>query len=141
MPVIGNATVRLYGNTERFDEASARYRKVIAAFARRNFKAIPGFEQDDMLTEMLEVLWLCILKYDPDKGAKFDTYFYQSMRNRYADLVKHAFRPMRASNIHAFCLDSEDVRTEVERLLSGNCEDDAMALIEVKERLLHFSPA
>lgn len=124
-----------YSDTDRFQEAEEKYRKIIRAFARKNFTAIPGFEQDDMLTEMLEVLWLCVGKYNPDKGAKFDTYFWQAMRNRYANLVKHAFRPMRASNVHCYTLEQPEVLAQVERIMAGNAEDDAMARIEVHERL------
>lgn len=119
----------------RWDAASPAYERKISTFARTHFTKIPGYGQDDLESELREVLWHCVQRYDPNEGATFNTFFWQSAKNRFADLVKAAFRKKRQANVHTESLDTEAVRYAIEqRLTSPAAEDYLEAVGAVQER-------
>jgi DNA-directed RNA polymerase specialized sigma24 family protein len=129
-------------NTARFPLVQPTYRPKIKSFARRNFHTIPGFEQQDLEAEILEVLWLACLKYDPDNGACFSTFFWTCAQRRFLDLNKAAGRKMRQGDYHRVWLDTDALSEVIDEFLSAassgvteepSAEDEALALIEVRE--------
>ena len=120
----------------RWAEAEPAYRSRIALMAKAARSDIPGFDQDDYESELLEVLWLACVRYSPNSGANFNTFFNLLANNRRRDLVRAAWRDSRKANNHSEAIDSEDVRSYVE---SANCDDSseeyALALMAVGERL------
>lgn len=117
-----------------FEKAQLAYRGTIRTFARNSTYQLPGFDLDDIESELLVVLWRCVLNYDPNKGASFNTLFQGSARNRIIGLIRKAETIKRKAIW--INLDDEAVRAAVdERLQVGSAEDSALAMIEIKERL------
>lgn len=92
--------------------------------------------QDDLANEIAEVLWAVCLAYDPNKGATFNTVFWQAAGNRLKDLKKAAFRHKRVIHAMTTSLDVDAVRYAVEELMmEDSAEDMAMAFADVRERI------
>ena len=124
----------------RWDAAEPAYRRKIRTYSRQHFTSIPGFGQDDLESQLLEVLWKCVQSYDPDNGATFNTFFWQAVRNRYTDLIRSAFRKKRGANVHTVSLDVEAVRQAIEqRMTEPDGEEYMLALGEVRERFRNSS--
>lgn len=80
---------------------------------------------DDLEQEFKEVLWRVVETYDPNKGAKFNTLFWQCVRNRLADLTKRAQAEKRKSEWFEFEteLDPESVSEVVTAMEAGDWRD------------------
>lgn len=115
--------------------AQPAYERRIKSFARKNFRTLPGQEQQDLEAELVEVLWLCCVKYDPNNGACFNTFFWQSAKNRFLDLHKAASRKMRVGDYQRVSLDVDAVQRAVYEMLGdASAEDEVMAMETVRER-------
>lgn len=102
--------------------------------ARQRFRSIPGFDQDDMESQLWEVLWLACVRYDPNNGANFNSFFNLLVNNRMRDLVRHAFRDVRQANTFCERLDVEEVRQAVESMSNeASAEDSFFAGVTVHE--------
>jgi DNA-directed RNA polymerase specialized sigma24 family protein len=117
----------------RFRLAQPEYRGRIRAFAHHNFRTIPGFEKQDLEAELLEVLWLACVAYDPNQGACFNTLFWTCANRRFLDLHKAASRKMRVGDYDRVWLDDEDVREQLNEYLDHSAEDEAIAMMVVEE--------
>lgn len=73
-----------------FECAQVAYAPKIRTYARKVWRFIPGYEQQDVEGELLEVLWKCTEKYNPDNGANFNTFFWRSAKNRTISIERHA---------------------------------------------------
>jgi DNA-directed RNA polymerase specialized sigma24 family protein len=74
------------------------------------------------------------MSYDPDKGAKFSTYFWTSAKRRFLDLHKAASTQKRVGDYQRISMSQEDVQAVVEAAWDApSAEDEAMALINVRE--------
>lgn len=74
-----------------FELAQEMYEPKIATFAKKVWRFIPGFEQQDLEGELLEVLWVCTLRYNPDEsGATFNTFFWRCAKNRAISIERSA---------------------------------------------------
>lgn len=121
-------------DTSNFEQAQIAYRGTINTFARNSVFRLPGFAIEDVEQELLFVLWQCVQKYDPNKGASFNTLFQGSAKNKIISLIRAADTQKRKSVW--VNLDDDAVRFEVERLLhQGSAEDSVLALLEIEERL------
>lgn len=119
---------------ERFDLALPHYRKKIRTFCRVHANEVPWYDEQDLEVELQEILWLVCSIYDPDKGATFNTLFWQSANNRLKDLKKAAFRQKRAANLNTYSLDVDAVRYVVEEMtLRPSPEDEILAQMEILE--------
>jgi len=92
-----------------FLEVQAVYQRKIHTAASRAYKQLPGFATEDVEQELLEVLWHCVAEYDPNNGAKFNTYFWQCARNKISDLTRRATTIMRQSENFVTLIASEDL--------------------------------
>lgn len=89
---------------------------------------------EDLEQEFYEVLFLACIKYDPDKGAKFNTFFHDLIRNRLGHLKQYAFAQKRQSNLNLESLSDDAVAWAVEEATAAaSAEEDVMALITVHE--------
>lgn len=70
--------------------AQEMYAPKIRTFAKKTWRFIPGFEQQDLEGELLEVLWKCTLTYHPDNGGNFNTFFWRSAKNRAISIERQA---------------------------------------------------
>lgn len=117
-----------------FEQAQIAYRGTIRTFAYNCVHQLPGFDIDDVESELLIILWKCVQNYDPNKGASFNTLFQGSARNRVISMVRAAQTQKRKALW--VNLDDEAVRAAVDGLLfQGSAEDSALALMEIQERL------
>lgn len=124
----------MFAEAERFEMAMPAYSKKIKTFSRIHGKEVPGYDHQDLEVELQEILWLVCAVYDPDKGATFNTLFWQSANNRLKDLKKAAFRHKRAANLSTYSLDVEAVRWTVEQMnLHPSSEDEILARVTVSE--------
>lgn len=73
-----------------WDDARAEYGGVIRTFAYNTVRQLPGWEVADVEQELLVVLWRCVERYDPGKGASFNTLFQGCARNKCITLVRGA---------------------------------------------------
>lgn len=106
----------------------------IAALAREAFGKIPDMRIEDLEQEFYEVLFLACLKYDPDKGAKFTTFFHDLIRNRMGHLKQYAYAQKRQSNLNIESLTDDAVAWAVEEATAAqSAESDVMDLITVRE--------
>lgn len=109
-------------------------RPMVVAMARQTFGSIPDMRVEDLEQEFYEVLFLACLKYDPNKGAKFTTFFRDLIRNRIGHLRQYAFAQKRQSNLWVETLSDEAVAWAVEEATAAaSAEEDVMALITVRE--------
>lgn len=115
--------------------SQAAFAGKITTFARNSYHQVPGFSQEDMEQELLEVLWWCTFDYDPNRGATFNTFVQTSFKNRIGTLIKHANAQKRAAEWVS--LDIEAVAAVVEQ---GNpimsAEDIGMFRIMLSEEPL-----
>lgn len=120
---------------ERFSAAQRMHVGTIRSFVNR-FHAQMGSHmgKEDLEQELLMVMWECVLKYDPNKGAKFNTLLHRSCNNRCITLVRFFAAKCRAGDVTS--LDEDAVAYVVDRLLSSpSAEDRALTIMEVRERL------
>lgn len=102
--------------------------------ARQTFGTIPDMRIEDLQQEFYEVLFIACMKYDPNKGAKFTTFFRDLIRNRIGHLRQYAYAKKRQSNLHLESLTDEAVAWAVEEATAASsAEEDVMALITVRE--------
>lgn len=121
---------------ERFGFAYPAYERKIRTFSRIRAREVPGMGQDDLANEIAEVLWAVCLAYDPDKGATFNTVFWQAAGNRLKDLKKAAFRHKRVIHAMTTSLDADGVMWAVENATQeDSTEDIAIAFADVRERI------
>lgn len=118
--------------TERFGITQPKFQGRIRTFARRNFRSLPGFAQQDLENEILEVLWLACLKYNPNNGSGFTNFFWTCAERRFLDLHKAASRKMRVGDYETDVYDPE-MMAEAIREFADSAEDEALARIHVKE--------
>lgn len=118
----------------RFPLAQRKYTPAMRAIARQGFRAIPGYEQVDLENDLLEALWRACMNYDPNQGAKFDTFVRNCWHNTFADLIKTAHRDKRRIDFDTESLDVDSVRMVVaEMSVSESAEDEVFARIKVSE--------
>lgn len=112
------------------------YERKIQTFSRIRAREVPGMGQDDLANEIAEVLWRVCLAYDPNRGATFNTVFWQAAGNHLKDLKKAAFRQKRVIHAMTTSLDVDAVRWAVEEAtMQDSAEDVLMALSSVRERI------
>ena len=110
------------------------FRHKIRSFAQRRYNALPGVDACEIQQELLEVLWLCCTTYDPDKGAKFSTYFWTAAENRFKDLHKAASRMMRVGDYDRVWIEREEIQEQVRKMtVEPSAEDEAIAAMRVIE--------
>lgn len=98
------------------------YQQKIRTFAGKMWRFIPGYERSDLENDLLEVLWLCTLKYDPDNGANFNTFFWRSAKNRAISIERHAKAQKRFAEW--VMLDPEEFALAVDRIISDFAAED-----------------
>lgn len=111
------------------------YSPKIATFARKTYYFIPGFEQQDLEAEMLEVLWKCVESYDPNRGAGFNTLFWRSARRRLISIKRHYAAKKRAAEW--VMLDEEAFVSVCDEAISDfSAEEWALAIQTVRLRFV-----
>jgi RNA polymerase sigma factor (sigma-70 family) len=126
-------------SAERWDAAQRAYRGKIRTFARNSVRQLPGYEVADVEQELLVVLWQCVEKYDPNRGASFNTLFQGSARNKIISLIRRYSTQSRKALVMS--LDEEAVRTVIEDTLStSSAEDIALMRILIGEAVTQLGP-
>jgi RNA polymerase sigma factor (sigma-70 family) len=119
---------------EKWEAAQLAFHGKIRTFARGAVNQLPGLDLDDVIQELNIVLWTCTVHYDPDRGAKFNTYFQGSAKNRIISLIRHANTKSRKAIVTS--LDVEAVAAAVDALFSvADTEDRALMRVDIAERL------
>lgn len=130
MTVLGDPTFE-----QKWETAQREYGGKIRTFARNSYYKMPSFDVEDVEQELLVVLWECVVHYDPTKGAKFNTYFQQSAKNRIITLIRYHEAKRRTAPGGVTTLDDDAVRAAAEEAMySPTTEDrvfDRIALAEV----------
>jgi len=73
-----------------------------------------GFEYSDMVSEGWIVFYDCLAGYDESVGAKFTTYFYQALKNKYIIILQSAWK-------HKSEVDSDGFEFEANCPLQDSC--------------------
>lgn len=119
---------------ERWQLAQERHLGTIKTFARNSYYKMPSFDREDVEQELLVVLYECVVNYDPDKGATFNTYFQQSARNKVISLIRYFEAKTRVANAQTMDLDDDAVRFAVEKAQRGvTSEDIALQRMELQK--------
>ena len=71
-----------------WEDAQQEYAKTIRTFAYNSVSQLPGWDIADVEQELLIVLWRCVNKHDPTKGASFNTLFQGCARNQIITLIR-----------------------------------------------------
>lgn len=121
-----------------FERAQLKYEPKIRTFSKTAWRFLPGYEQADLEAEMLEVLWLCVERYDPDRGAQFSTFFWTAAKRRLISIRRHFGAKKRAAEwVH---LDGDALTAAVDEILQEFSADEyAEAFETINERLLRRS--
>lgn len=128
---------------DKFLAALREYDGKIRTFARNSAYALPGYDVEDVEQELRVVLWQCCEKYDPSKGARFNTYFQQIAINRIRDLIRKSQTEKRVGDKMLVSLDRDDVAVAVSHEIAAlrifttdmsSAEDHALARITLWER-------
>lgn len=122
---------------ERFAKAQPAYQRKIRSYSRSKaeLRLIPGYDQSDWENDLLEVLWRACCSYDPDKGATFNTYFWQMANNHQISLHRKAASQKRVGDYDRISLDVEAVREVISELRSDpSAEDEYLARLTIQER-------
>lgn len=89
---------------------------------------------EDLQQEFFEVLFIACVKYDPNRGAKFTTFFRDLIRNRIGHLQQYAWAQKRQSDLWTETLSDDAVAWAVEEATaSPSAEDDVMTLMTIRE--------
>lgn len=124
------------GTPERissFELAQHSLNHKISKFAQKRYRYLPGVDACEIEQELLEVLWLCVQSYDPDNGAKFNTYFWTCANRRFLDLHKTASRKKRVGDYERISLDEVTDIDWIKMTHEFPAEDEALANINVIE--------
>lgn len=120
---------------EKWEAASRLYGGKVRTFARNSYRQIPDHEQTDVEQELLVVLWECVVHYDPQKGASFNTYFQQSAKHKVISLIRHYQTKSRTAVVVS--LSDEAVEAAVGEMLSvTSAEELALMRMTIREFVL-----
>ena len=118
----------------RFELAEEMYRSKIKTFARGTYGTIPGFQCEDMEAEILEVLWLCVKNYDPNKGARFSTFFWTAAKHKLTHLYR--LKDAKKRNAEVVYIDPDALINIIDGCYEiFSAEDWAVALMSVEQRV------
>jgi DNA-directed RNA polymerase specialized sigma24 family protein len=109
----------------------------IRRFARQkaSMRYIPGYDECDFENDLLEVLWMACRTYDPNKGASFNTLFWQMSFNHVISLHRKASSQKRVGDYERISLDVEEIREAISELRADpSAEDEYLARLAVTER-------
>lgn len=127
---------------EKWSSAQSAFSAKLKTFARNSYRQVPGFTQDDMEQELMEVLWWCTFDYHPDRGATFNTFVQTSWRNRIGTLIR--FSKTQKRDGQTVSLSDEAVAYAVDAVLSErswqaseaqSAEDAALLRIMLEEQV------
>lgn len=117
---------------DKWEAAQLSYKGKVNTFARNSFRQIPGYTVEDVEQELLVVLYECVIHYDPNRGASFNTYFQGSAKNRIISLIRHFNTKSRKAIVTS--LDVDAVAAAVDAHVSvTSAEDRAMRIMELQE--------
>lgn len=117
---------------DSFEDALEQYKGTVRTFAMNTVRQCPSMDVEDIEQELLVVLWRCVQRYDPDKGASFNTLFQGCARNKCITLARTAQTLSRQANLFAVSLTAEEVSVAVElRGAYPSVEDEVMARVTV----------
>lgn len=118
--------------TSKWEAAYEKFRGKTRTLANNAYKQMPGFSREDLEQELLLVLWECVKHYDPNKGARFNTFFQQSAKNRIITLIRHYSTKSRTALI--VYLEEDAVRIAADSFLArSDVEDRVLNRIRLQE--------
>jgi len=86
----------------------------IRTWAKNSVHLFPGWDRCDVEQELLTVLHLAVLSYDPLKGAGFNSYTQDCFKRKISDLKRKAIAVKRQSETNWIDLDDAAIRSAVE---------------------------
>lgn len=118
--------------SDKWEAAQRLYGGKVKTFARNSFRQIPYSDLEDVEQELLVVLWECVVNYDPNRGACFNTYFQQSAKNKVISLIRHHQTKSRDGAVVS--MSAEAVSDAVDEAISfTSAEELAMMRITLRE--------
>lgn len=125
---------------EQWSLAQVRYKGTIRTFARSFLSQIRNMDQADIEQELLVVLWQCVIKYDPAKGASFNTLFQGCAKNKCISLVRTANTKSR-KGVNVSLADEDIERAVDDYFQEESAEDRAIIQAEVRQAMIDFPNA
>lgn len=121
---------------EAFERAQVMYAPKIRTFAEKTWRFLPGYDRADLEQEMVEVLWRCVLAYDPNRGARFSTLFWRSARRQLITIRRYVGAQKRKCEAYEV-MDGDVLAQEIDSVLREfSAEDYAIGFLAVEERIL-----
>jgi DNA-directed RNA polymerase specialized sigma subunit len=124
---------------EKFAAAQVAFDGKIKTYARNALPHLSGHDRshelDDICQELLTVLWKCVVAYDPDNGAAFNTFAQRSFQNRIASMVREVTAAKRTAVGGVVSISVESIGIAVDQAIQEwSAEDYAVAKISHQER-------
>ena len=120
---------------EKWEAAQQAYGGKVKTFARNSYRQIPYTDQADIEQELLVVLWECVMSYDPNRGACFNTYFQQSAKNKVISLIRHHQTKGRAGQVVSMSEEAVEFAVN-DTIAMTSAEDLAMMRVELREYVM-----
>lgn len=124
-------------DSARWEAARRLYGGKVRTFARNSFRQIPGFDREDVEQELLIVLWNCVQKYDPNKGASFNTLFQGCAKNKVISLIRHFETQSRKAVVVS--LGEDEVARAVDQYLAvSSAEEIGLMRMQISEYVAEY---
>lgn len=128
---------REWSLADRWEATQLLYGQKVRTFARNSYRQIPDYEQSDVEQELLVVLWECVVHYDPNMGASFNTYFQRSAKNRVITLIRHYETKSRSAV--TVSLGDDAVALAVESYLAvASAEEIGLMRLQISEYVTRY---
>lgn len=118
--------------SEKWEATYQAYYGKVRTFARNSYRQVPYTSQEDIEQELLVVLWECVVNYDPNRGACFNTYFQQSAKNKVISLIRHHETKGRSGQVVSMSEEAVEFAVN-DTIAMTSAEDLAMMRVDLRE--------
>jgi DNA-directed RNA polymerase specialized sigma24 family protein len=117
---------------QQFAEAYADPRTIgmLHTFSRNCVVQLPDMDREDIVQELLIVMWNTVRGYDPDRGASFRTLLMGNCKNHVIGLVRRANVQKRGKGLIVHLSDEDFTTAATNYRAEGSAEDWYFALAD-----------
>ena len=125
---------------DKWEHAQRLYGGKVKTFARNARGQVRGFDEDDLVQELLVVLYESVLYYDPDYGgASFNTFFQRNAKNRVITLIRFGSTKGRTAIVQS--MTDDVVLAEMDLAVAEPAADEqALLRIEIQGFVDKYGP-
>lgn len=121
---------------QKFEAAESQYARKIRTFARNARHQLPKMEIEDIEQELRVVLWKTVEKYDPNKGASFNTLVQGNFKNRIISMIRSENTDKRRISASTEAVDEVALTNAVNAAFEGaSAEHIALVRLDIREHV------